>query len=672
MDVDRQYIIDNFAKALKEKWITVYYQPIVRAVNGRVCDEEALARWNDPEKGFLSPADFIPILEEEKLIYKLDLYVLEQVLEKIKFMKSKGYFEVSQSINLSRSDFDVCDIVEEICSRIDKAGVERSRINIEITESTLSDNFKFMRSQIERLKNLGFCVWMDDFGSGYSSLDVLQRIPFDLLKFDMSFMHQLGKSKNSQIILTELMRMAYSLGVDTICEGVETQEQVDFLHEIGCSKLQGFYYGRPIPVEQILERYKAGNQIGFEMPEESYYSELIGRINLHDLSVISDGDKDGFSNFFNSLPMAIVEIDSETIRYIRANQSYTEFMERYFFIKQQRTDVPLKEVMQGDGAAFIMILKQVAKNKKRIFVDEKLPEGSMAHYFVGHLAENPVNKRSALVVTVLSITASTQDMNYANIARALAADYFNLFYVNLENEDYIEYTSNVGEVEISTERHGTDFFKDIHGAVYENIFEDDVHLFLNSFTKENIIKVIDEQGTFVLTYRLLKNGVPNYVCMKVMRMPHDKNHIIIGISNVDAQMRQKELLEQSRQNEILYTRLMALSGDYICIYVIDPKTNTYIEHNTSDDFMSLKFRQQGVDFFEDTQLNADTAVSPEDREAFKKYHTKENILKSIEKDGVFTSRHNLLINGEQVPVALRCVLIKENGEDKLIMGIRKV
>ena len=184
----RQYIIDNLDKALEEKWITVYYQPIVRGVNKRVCDEEALARWIDPVKGFLSPADFIPILEESKLIYKVDLYILEQVLEKMKYMASHGFFMVSQSINLSRSDFDVCDIVEEICKRIDSSGIPRNKINIEITESILGKDFEFMKLLIARFKKLGFSVWMDDFGSGYSSLDVLQQIQFDLIKFDMSFM----------------------------------------------------------------------------------------------------------------------------------------------------------------------------------------------------------------------------------------------------------------------------------------------------------------------------------------------------------------------------------------------------------------------------------------------------------------------------------------------------
>ena len=124
---------------------------------------------------------------------------------------------VPHSINLSRSDFDACDIVEEIRRRVDAAGVAHDRITIEITESVVGRDFGFMKGQIERFQKLGFPVWMDDFGTGYSSLDVLQSIPFDLIKFDMSFMQKLDEGDSGKIILTELMKLATSLGVDTVC-----------------------------------------------------------------------------------------------------------------------------------------------------------------------------------------------------------------------------------------------------------------------------------------------------------------------------------------------------------------------------------------------------------------------------------------------------------------------
>ena len=672
MNDNKQYILDNLDKALQEGWITAYYQPIIRAVNGRVCDEEALARWIDPVKGFLSPADFIPVLEEEKLIYKVDLHILDCVLEKMKYMVNTGHFMCSHSINLSRSDFDMCDMVQEIVTRVDKSGIPRDKINIEITESTLVNDFKFMLSQIEKFKRLGFSVWMDDFGSGYSSLNTLARIPFDLIKFDMVFLRNFDQGENSKIILAELMRMAASLGKDTVCEGVETAEQVEFLQEVGCSRLQGYYYCKPVSLEQILERYKTGTQIGFENPAESAYSQQIGEVNLHDLSILNQNDNKGFSNFFNTLPMAIMEIDSDMVRYVRANKAYSDFMEKYFFMKQDRSEVPIKMIMQGPGAAFMLVLKQAAKEGKPMFVDEKLPEGSKAHYYISKITENPVTKRTAIVVAVLSVRDAETGETYANIARALAMDYFNLFYVNLETEEYIEYTSNVGEDEISTERHGEKFFSKSREKALTVLHKDDRDLFIKSFTRENVLSQIDKNGTFTLIYRLLKFDVPFYVNLKAVRMKNDKKHLFVGVSNIDSQVKQKKIVEQAKQNQLAFTRLMALFGDYICVYVINLKDNSYIQYQATAEFEEIGVQTEGEDFFKDTQINAEKAVVPEDRELFKLRHTKEVILDSIRKEGVFTSHHRLMISGKSVMVAVRTVLVKEDGEDKLIMGVRKL
>ena len=249
----RQYIIANIDRAVKEKWIQAYYQPIVRASDESVCDEEALARWIDPAEGILSPAEFIPHLEDAGLNYKLDLCILEQVIEKILSRQAAGLPVVPQSVNLSRSDFEACDIVEEIRSRVDAAGISHSLISVEITESIIGSDFDFINTQVRRFRETGFQVWMDDFGSGYSSLDVLQSIQFDLIKFDMSFMRKLDDGGNGRIILTELMKLAGRLELATICEGVEKEEQVRFLQEIGCDRLQGYYFGKPAPYEPPAE-----------------------------------------------------------------------------------------------------------------------------------------------------------------------------------------------------------------------------------------------------------------------------------------------------------------------------------------------------------------------------------------------------------------------------------
>ena len=400
----QQYITSHLDKAIAEGWIQVYYQPIVRATNGRVCDEEALARWIDPERGFLSPAEFIPILEDARLIYKLDLHMVDQVLEKLRQQWEKGLFLVPQSINLSRSDFDMCDIVEEIRRRVDDAGFPRRLITIEITESIVGTDFEFIKGEAERFRRLGFPVWMDDFGSGYSSLDVLQSMPVDLIKLDMRFMQQFHSGDKSRVILTELVRMAIGLGIDTVCEGVEKADQVEFLREIGCSKLQGYYYTKPLPLEAVFQRYEQGTQIGFENPEEAAYFDAIGRINLYDLSAIAKEEADSFQHYFNTLPMAIIEVRDGKSRFTRTNQAYRDFMARIFHLKLAEIGDSFEETPEGPGLAFVARLHQCCIEGGRTVFDEVLPDGTTVHSFMRKIADNPVTGTQAAAVAVLAIT----------------------------------------------------------------------------------------------------------------------------------------------------------------------------------------------------------------------------------------------------------------------------
>ena len=544
---NRQYIIDNLDRALAEKWIKVYYQPIIRSANGRVCDEEALSRWIDPVRGLLSPADFIPPLEEAKLIYKLDLYVVEQVLEKMKAQAQAGLYVVPESVNLSRSDFDACDIVEEIRRRVDASGIGRDKLTVEITESVVGRDSAFMKEQVERFQKLGFQVWMDDFGSGYSSLDVLQDIHFDVLKFDMRFMQRFNEREEGRIILTELIRMAIGLGIETVCEGVETAEQVEFLREIGCTKLQGFYFCKAVPLEEIVERNRKGIQIGFENPDETDYYTAIGRINLYDAAVIAqeDADRESLRNYFNTLPMAIIETTPDAFTVLRCNNTYRSFMNRMFGIVLIGRSLTYSGVTAKTGLGFLRAVRQCGIDGNQLIVDETMPDGSTVHALIKRVAVNPVTGTSALAVAVLAVIdkqSGNAGLSYAQIANALSDDYFDLFYVNLETEDFIQYSSSLQQEDINLERHGKDFFNASRQDALKLLYPDDREVFIRSFTKENVLHALQAQGSFTLTYRLLMDGEPVYVNMKAVRMNTDDHHIIIGVNNINAQMQEKHHL----------------------------------------------------------------------------------------------------------------------------------
>lgn len=396
-----RYIVRHLDQALAEHWIQVYYQPIIRTVNGRICDEEALSRWIDPERGFLSPAFFIPVLENSRLIYKLDLYVLDEILMKMKVQKQAGLHVVPHSLNLSRVDFDVCDMVEEIRRRVDDAGIARDRLTIEITESVIGSDFDFIREQIARFQRLGFQVWMDDFGSGYSSLDVLQDIHFDLIKFDMRFMKRFGENPESKVILTDLVRMAIDLGIDTVCEGVETAEAVSFLREIGCSKLQGFYYSKPVPFDEIVERSSKGTLISLENPLESDYYAAIGRVNLYDLTVIADRERE----HFDLLPACIMELQGDQVYYMRTNRAYRDFMLRYFGFDLRQQPEGYAAHPNGPGSAFMDRVRDCCDAWSRGLYDGELAEGASVHAVINPLEKNPVTGAQAVAIAVVSVTA---------------------------------------------------------------------------------------------------------------------------------------------------------------------------------------------------------------------------------------------------------------------------
>ena len=670
---NRRYVIDNIDRALSEGWIKVYYQAIVRAADAKVCDEEALSRWIDPERGFLSPAAFIPALEEAKLIYKLDLYVVERVLEKMKRQSEAGLYVVPQSVNLSRNDFDACDIVEEIRRRVDDAGIDRSMLTIEITESVVGSDFDFMKEQVERFQALGFQVWMDDFGSGYSSLDVLQSIRFDLIKFDMRFMERFESGDEGKIILTELTRMASGLGVETVCEGVEHQEQVDFLREIGCTKIQGYYYGKPISFEDMLAKYKSGVDLRFENPAESEYYAAIGRINLYDMAALVNEDDESLRRYFDTLPTAIIEVNGTRVSYTRTNRSYRSFVKQFFGLEKLDEESDFDRMPDVPGYSFMAAVMRCSRDGNRAIVDERFGDCTV-HSMLRRVAVNPVTGTVAVAVAVLAIVKDSDEpnMTYAHIARALSADYVYLYYVNLETESFIEYSPNAAHEDLAMERRGENFFESARRDALEHVYKDDQDDLVKAFHKETFVRELDEHGAFVLNYRLMIEGQPVYVSMKAVRMQGDREHIIIGVNNVDAQMRQKEALARIQAEQTTYNRINALSQDYICIYTVDPATGHYYEYTATNDYAGLGLAKEGDDFFATARKESVRHVYPDDIEKFQTLLTLERVMDEIKRSGLFSLQYRMILDGEPTYVGVKAAMIEEKDGPQLILGVNNI
>ena len=246
----QNYVVNHIDEAIANGYIKVYYQPVVRTITETFCGMEALARWIDPEYGFLNPGVFIGALEESKQIHKLDSHVIELVCKELREELDQGRPIVPVSFNLSRLDFVGCDIFNVVENALEKYRIDREYIRVEITESIMASD-SYVQSEIQRFRLVGYEVWMDDFGSGYSSLNTLKDYKFDELKIDMAFLSNFNEA--SRVIISSTVRMAKQLGLKTLAEGVETKEQLEFLKGIGCEKVQGYYYGKPQPLGETMK-----------------------------------------------------------------------------------------------------------------------------------------------------------------------------------------------------------------------------------------------------------------------------------------------------------------------------------------------------------------------------------------------------------------------------------
>ena len=255
----KHYIVNNIDNAIEKGYIKVFYQPIVLTENAEICGFEALARWQDPNYGLLSPASFIEILEEYRQIYKLDQYIIESVCKDYREAIENSQPFAPVSLNFSRLDFELCDIVGFLCDTIEKYNVPKEYIDVEITESALTDQQEFLPNAIKKLREVGCKVWLDDFGSGYSSLNVLKDYHFDVLKIDMKFLSSFSNNEKTRPILNNIVSLTKQLDMLSLTEGVETKEQFDFLASIGCNRAQGYLFSKPLPIDDIRAKIEKGD-----------------------------------------------------------------------------------------------------------------------------------------------------------------------------------------------------------------------------------------------------------------------------------------------------------------------------------------------------------------------------------------------------------------------------
>jgi EAL domain-containing protein (putative c-di-GMP-specific phosphodiesterase class I) len=248
---ERLSLENDMRRALEREEFFLDYQPIVALRDKTVVSLEALVRWRHPQRGLISPAEFIPLAEETGLILPLGEWVLRSAINECVQLTRAGFSGMRVAVNLSVHQLQQQELIRIIQRMLATAGAQASQLQLEITESVLMSNVDTTASTLNALSDMGVELSLDDFGTGYSSLSYLKRFPIDVLKIDRSFVRDIPSDPDDSAIASAIISMAHNLGIQVVAEGVETEEQLEFLRDHDCDTVQGYYLSRPKPAEEV-------------------------------------------------------------------------------------------------------------------------------------------------------------------------------------------------------------------------------------------------------------------------------------------------------------------------------------------------------------------------------------------------------------------------------------
>lgn len=357
---NEQEIIGEMENAINNKEFIVYYQPKYNLQSNNIVGAEALVRWNHPVKGIIPPGKFIPVFENNGFIIQLDHYVWEEVCIFLRKSIDSGAVTRPVSVNVSRVNLFDPEIAGKINALVVKYDIPPKLLELEITESAYSADNENLLKVMRELQEFGFNILMDDFGSGYSSLNMLKDFPINILKIDMRFLATIDGSGNSKSrnIIASVIRMAKWLNIPVIAEGVETKEQVEFLRSVGCEMAQGFYYARPmteIDYVNVAKKYK-DVEIHEELSDDA-------QLKIAELWEMNGVINDLFNNTTNAF--AILEIYNENIEVVKCNEQYFDIMKttRSKYFENDNRSV-INKIYKDDREVIEKLYKKAITTKK--------------------------------------------------------------------------------------------------------------------------------------------------------------------------------------------------------------------------------------------------------------------------------------------------------------------
>ena len=577
-----EQLLEDFQNALKEKQFQVYYQPKydIRSDTPVLASAEALIRWKHPKLGMISPGVFIPLLEDNGLIQQLDHYVWKEAAAQVRRWKEKFGVTVPVSVNVSRIDMHDPDLIHIFKTIIEENGLSTTEYHLEITESAYTDDSVRIIDTVKQLRRLGFRIEMDDFGSGYSSLNMLSTLPIDALKLDMKFIRTAFTGRKDTRMIELIIDIASYLKVPVIAEGVETEEQMRTLKLLGCDYVQGYYFSRPVPPEEfetfIRSAPKALKETAAAQAPKTEKTETAAR---EEAAPEEDAEAKRLAELYG-IAQALSS-DFESVYYVDLEtESYTEFNAHgskalrialsgvNFFAECQRNLGKVAFPEDREKMLSLMRKEEVAAAMKLIpvlTVDYRLLVNGNPEYYRLKIVRADRTDERHVVIGVSNINGQKSyqraqqekyekihmdSVTYGHIAQALAKDFFTIYYVNLDTNAFIEFSSAEKYRELQIETNGIDFFESCLHFVPITVHEEDVDKVLYVLNKENMLRELEKNGSVSTSYRLILSGEAVYVNLRAILMEDKRDgqrHAVVAICNIDAQMKRDQEFAEAQE-----------------------------------------------------------------------------------------------------------------------------
>lgn len=527
--LNEQLIIECMEKALEEDQFQVFYQPKHETVTGEIAGAEALIRWNHPEYGFMSPAQFIPLFEKNGFITKIDNFVMKRVCDDLLNWQNAGIPVVPVSINISRRDFFESGWIDRQLNLIEEHKLDHSLLHMEVTESMYSENVDYIISQVKKVQDLGYKIEMDDFGAGYSSLGLLATFPLNVIKLDISFVRNI---QVNQIVIENIIKMAHRLGYMTVAEGAETQEEFKILKDLGCDLIQGYVFSKPLPAEKFADYLR--KNIGTANDAKAKISSANKKFDdtlLNAINEVAEGIPGGFYSYHADDNREVIAFNKETLKIYECDtaEEFRKFIGNSFNGMVYKEDLPkvLAEINHhvNDGSSLDYVEYRIqCKNGKikyvrdyaRLVRTEKF--GNIFYVFINDSTDE-INKR-------------LEEQKKNEVIQGISQTYSSIYLLDYKTNNLIPYatTDKIATDRAERFKHMDNYNKIMQAYANQFVREDDIELMFQTAQIENIKKELAENSYFNFTFHLKDtiNGINLMeMAFKKLKDENSENRVVI-------------------------------------------------------------------------------------------------------------------------------------------------